>query len=261
MSAPLLRRERPWIYWRQTPTWCPECGTLVPGRVVSEGPRVHLDRACPVHGHSRGLLAESLDHFLARSTAFARRASVASRPSPPSACPGACVGPCSWHEGPVRRLIVPLGDPAQLVARLRARGEAVEDLVTDEAADGEACLRVGRTTPADAELADAVARAAGTDGVLRLWLEADGGLPLDALERRVARTMGLAAEAWAPDPDAPLCLSHARTAAGVDVVVHAPMNADTLDLTRLLACPIWVALDTERIVPACWVAIRGAGNA
>jgi hypothetical protein len=94
-----------------------------------------------------------------------------------------------------------------------------------------------------------------------LWIEADGGLPLDALERRIARATGLAADVWAPDPDAPLCLSHARTAAGVAVVVHAPMSADTLDLTRLLACPIWVALDVERILPACWAAIRGAGNA
>ena len=256
MNAPLLRRERAWIYWRQTPTWCPECGALVPGRVISEGQRVYLDRACSVHGHTRGLLAESLDHFLARSTSPSHRTHVASRPSPP-ACPSACAGPCSWHEGPVRRVIVPVGDAAHLAARLRARGEAVDDLMLGDAAEGEACLRVGRTTPADAELADAVAQACGRNGVRRLWVEADGGLPLDALERRVARAADLAADAWSPDPDAPLCLSHARTAAGVDVVIHAPMNADTLDLTRLLACPVWVALDAERILPACWAAIRG----
>ena len=253
MNAPHLRRERAWIYWRQTQTWCPECRALVPGRVVSEGPRVYLDRACSVHGHTRGLLAESLDHFLARSTMPARRASVASRPPPP-ACPAACAGPCSWHEGPVRRLVVPAGDSAHLVARLRARGEAVDDLVAGDAADGEAYLHVGRTTPANAELADAVARACGTNGIRRLWVEADGGLPLDALERRIARAAGLAANAWSADPDAPLCLSHARTAGDVELVLHAPMNADTLDMTRLLACPIWVALDAERIVPACWAA-------
>jgi hypothetical protein len=270
MNAPTLRRDRAWIYWRQAQTWCPECRALVPGRVVSEGPRVYLDRACPVHGHSRGLLAESLEHFMARSAVPAGRSDAASRPSPP-VCPSACGGPCSWHEGPVRRLIVrrsadggttvPEKDLASIVAELRARGEPVEDAVTREAADAEALLHVGRTAPSDVDLADSVARACETGGIWRLWVEADGGLPLDALEGRVSRALGIAANAWAPDPDAPLCLSHGRTAGGLAVVLHAPMNADTLDLTRLLACPIWVALDAERIVPACWAAIRGAGNA
>ncbi len=270
MTAPLLRRERAWLYWRQTPTWCPECSAVVPGRIVSEGRRVYLDRACPVHGHARGLLAESLAHFLARSTVPAARANAAIRADPP-ACPAACSGPCSWHEGPVRRLLVGRSvvatatDPAKVLAsivgELRSRGESIEDVVTGEAGDAEALLHVGRTLPSDEDLAAAVARACGTDGIWRLWVEADGGLPLDVLERRVSRAAGIADDAWTADPDAPLCMSLARTPTNVAVTVHSPMHADTLDLTRLLACPLWVALDPERIVPACWAAMRGLGDA
>jgi len=268
MTGSALRRDRAFLYWRQTPTWCPDCDSRVPGRIISEGPRVYLERACPRHGHGRALLHESLQVFLARSLQPARRSSAV-RPPAPADCPRGCTMPCAWHEGPVRRLhfapaeapnaLAP-ADRQALLDRLRANGEPLEDVVAGDAAEGEAFLRVGRAAPDDAALAAWFAGLRGRDRTRRAWLESADGLPLDVLGRRVARAAGLAETAWTADPDAPLCLSRTRTPAGLDVVLHAPMQAGTLDLTRLLSCTVWVASSADRVVPACWAAIRGGAR-
>jgi hypothetical protein len=264
VTSSALRRDRTFLYWRQTPTWCPDCGARVPGRIISEGPRVYLERACPSHGHGRGLLHESLEAYLARALQPARRSAVA-RPPAPAECPRNCTTPCAWHEGPVRRLqFAATGSPGALesvarealVARLRANGEPLADVVYGETAAHEAFLRVGRAAPDDGTLAAWFAGVAAGSSTRRAWLESADGLPLDVLGRRIARAAGLPETAWTPDPDSPLCLSRARTATGLDIVLHAPMHAATLDLTRLLSCSVWVTSSTDRVVPACWAAIR-----
>jgi hypothetical protein len=267
MTVPVARKERTHLFWRHAAAWCAECRTHVPGRIVSEGPRVFLERACPRHGHARGLVSESREHFLERSTtpAATARPPGARRPDPAASCPGAC-GPCSWHEGAIRRLLVPLGDdgrPAageaavrELIRRLEEAGDPPGETVRGEAAAGEAFLRIGRTDPDDRTLAGRFAAASLRPGIRRAWFEATGGLPLDALERRVAKALGLGADAFRPDPAAPLCLSLGPAAGGAALVLHAPMTADTLDLTRLVACPIWTVETPDRIAPACWATIR-----
>ncbi|MBI5501930.1 MAG: hypothetical protein HY907_16925 [Deltaproteobacteria bacterium] len=290
MTGPRLRRDRSYLYWRQTPSWCVECGTRVPGRIVSEGKRVYLERACPTHGHSRGLLAESLEFWQARMLRPARRAPATTRRDAPPECPRDCHGPCSWHEGPVRRLIAPASAPAgppaespdalpdalpalpdalpalpdalpALPTRLRAAGEPLEDVVTGEAAEGEAFLAVGRMAPDDEALSRWMAGLASRPGVRRAWIEATDGLPLDVLGARVARAVGVDDAGFEADADAPMCLSRTRLP-GTDIplVLHAPMQAATLDLTRLLTCPVWTWTADGAIVPACWGRIRAKGT-
>jgi len=56
-------KSRPYLFYGQTQSLCPECLELVPAKIVFESGKVWYHKRCPEHGPSRVLVSTDIDYF------------------------------------------------------------------------------------------------------------------------------------------------------------------------------------------------------
>jgi 7,8-dihydro-6-hydroxymethylpterin dimethyltransferase len=63
MNAPFPRKVRPYIFYGQTTSMCPECLTLTPAKICIEGDDVYYQKRCKTHGVFKTLISTDARYY------------------------------------------------------------------------------------------------------------------------------------------------------------------------------------------------------
>src|SRR3989440_9149527 len=66
-DAPVVRRDRPYIYHNFTSSLCPTCLKVIQAKVILQNDRVYMLKTCPDHGAMRTLLSSDAAYYLSQS--------------------------------------------------------------------------------------------------------------------------------------------------------------------------------------------------
>src|SRR5919201_4088065 len=66
-DAPVVRRDRPYIYHNFTNSLCPTCLKVIQAKVILQNNKVYMLKTCPDHGAMRTLLSSDAAYYLSQS--------------------------------------------------------------------------------------------------------------------------------------------------------------------------------------------------